>query len=1582
MKTRSKLLKRLTSLLLISAMLIAMLPTLISNAVTADSYLRETDEVTLNDWKNYFGTDVFDTVNAGRIWTDKSVFTDMGVLGNLVDADGDEVNLSVDARNFLVALSAIATNKSIVGYSHIPTDTILVLDISGSMGPGNGSTYNDAVEDMVTAANAAITSLQGLNKHNRVGVVLYSSNTNDDSPAILLPLGKYETDNVQTYDNGTPRDTSDDKTISVYLETNRNRNVVSIASDVYYYGTTDNVRVKTVDVSGGTYTQSGIDTAMDMFLAVDEDDTVISGSDFQNGTERKPVIVLMSDGDATYANSNYSNVPSSSNVGNGSNSSNENRFLTQLTAAQAKARISEHYNDSEVLFYTLGLGGMSAILDPSMATRDLTNLWESFIELDDDEYLTISNRAVRPSSYITSVDDMYYVTDAFEADTRADLYTTFEQIVNQIIIQSLYSPTEVSTTTDFDGFITFTDVLGKYMEVKEIEGILLGSTLFTGELLAKAIAGAEEHLGTIANPTDLGNDLVWAVIQRMGLDQLTDRFPTHADRVAEARSLLNLAYTHGQLSYNASTGKFNNFIGWYADEDGKYIGFWDPSHTDDMIPENAVYTNKCYGMLGEVKDGYRQSDMLYVTIQIHTNIETKEQTMVFRIPSSLIPVVSYNVTLEGDSIESATDIDVEITDAEPIRLLYEIGLRSDINTLNITQKVDDEYKNADGTYTFYTNAYDVTAYERAEDGISLSPGVNTNASFNPSKENERYYFATDTLIYEKVSGELVEYDESAAPSRYNGTLYRVFTHFEKVGNTWGVYTDEAEISRATLLLAERYDSGDYSGMWYVPAGTVHHSLEVRETDKAPGTSVNEIPYVVYPMVQANNLMQAVLGNNGKLTVTPDTGLSITKAIDETITDLSAEYSFTVSGGAAGASFNAALEDINGNVISGPVSFDPNGEYTFSLKAGETLYITDINAGNYTVAENVTSSDNYHVMNISVDGTEVSGENVSTVSGVAVSDKKITEVEFVNTLGTGTPQESYLSITKTVTHDFGNNYTVDATKTFPISIDLGEDYAGETVDVYSTNLSGATQKTADANGVITYDIVHGERIILSVRVGTLVSVTEDLGNDYPGFAAPAISYTNGTLTGEAAQTVAEDSVLVVNVINDYEADSVNPVNVTLNASKVIEGREWLDSDEFTFELQRYNPHDASYDVVGTLTATKNSKTLDFSSIIQGYSFDTIGEYHFRIIETVEDGEELGGMTYDLVGRYFNVIVSDNLGGKLIISDVQAISLTSVTLENGTYKIKADDIVNTYAPLGDDEVFITIDKSVVIKGAPAGVNGSFTLSGFNFGLYDRSGNELVVSDPFVTDANGNAVIKLMLSATNAGEEFYYTVKEVIPAGDTTYDYDTTEYKIKIEVVDNLDGTVSAVLSIYDEDEDDYIEAADGNTATVSFVNEYVISGTVSKTLNIQKTVNNLGTLTLTPEGFKFVLKDENGAEVEVFETDENGEAEINFSYGLADVGKTFTFTLEEANTELANVTYDDEVYTIVVKVVLTDENEVDIELEITTSENAPVTGDTMTFVNDYDEDIPQTGDGTLLIGAGILLLAIVGGAILLTKKRRLV
>ena len=135
MKNTKKRVNKILSIILALTIVVSTFAGLsLVSAAGNPNFNKVADNATLDGWKEFFGTSTASTKNAGGVWTDKSVFVDNNheVFQNLTDAYGNSIKPTVSDDSFLVALSAIASNKSIVGYSHILTDTILVLDVSSS----------------------------------------------------------------------------------------------------------------------------------------------------------------------------------------------------------------------------------------------------------------------------------------------------------------------------------------------------------------------------------------------------------------------------------------------------------------------------------------------------------------------------------------------------------------------------------------------------------------------------------------------------------------------------------------------------------------------------------------------------------------------------------------------------------------------------------------------------------------------------------------------------------------------------------------------------------------------------------------------------------------------------------------------------------------------------------------------------------------------------------------------------------------------------------------------------------------------------------------------------------------------------------------------------------------------------------------------------------------------------------------------------------------------------------------------------------------------------------------------------------
>ncbi|MGN1113176.1 MAG: hypothetical protein ACI4RP_08230, partial [Acutalibacteraceae bacterium] len=481
MNARLRISKRVISILICFTVIMSCCVLSANNAAAEDSdYSRIPDQSTMDDWKSYFGTDVMSTENAGAVWTDKSVLTDSSEFG------GTGVEMK-DRDDFIVAMSAIASNSSVSGYSSVPIDTMLILDVSGSMNnnPGN----NGLAGEMVEAANESIAQLLSSNKYSRIGVVLYSgsssSNTDNDAAVLLLPLGRYK-----TAEDGEYVAYSDKK----FTET------VSIDPDVRVEESNEKPEPVSKEVVGATYIQKGIILAMQQLAAENNSTTV---DDPALGTlKRIPAMVLMSDGAPTLGSTDFTS-PAKHNMGNGSITSTSSAlgFVSQLSGAYAKQQIEEKYG-SDCLFYTLGLGVgensvATSVLNPAKSSKEINDFWAQYNSLDVGGKIIFRKASGdKPELAVTKIPqslEQVYVDGFFEVDSKSsdvakELKKAFADIVVTIQLQSRYSPTLVTDTVNNSGYISFTDRIGEYMQVTDVKGILLGNTLYSGAELARNIA--------------------------------------------------------------------------------------------------------------------------------------------------------------------------------------------------------------------------------------------------------------------------------------------------------------------------------------------------------------------------------------------------------------------------------------------------------------------------------------------------------------------------------------------------------------------------------------------------------------------------------------------------------------------------------------------------------------------------------------------------------------------------------------------------------------------------------------------------------------------------------------------------------------------------------------------------------------------------------------------------------------------------------------------------------------------------------------------------------------------------------------
>ena len=1498
--------KRVLSLLLAVMMVLSAVPrgAVPARAVTPDS--RVADDSTFDSWEQFFDMNNLSTANAGMVWTDKSVFTEVPAgLKGLHDLDdlnaalNTTTDITMDTEemdNFLVALSVMASNKTITGYSTVPTDTVFILDLSSSM-RSNDNDNGSAIDELVDETNQAIAKLLALNNHNRVGVVLYAGNVNGNWTTIdegitqvLLPLDTYTTTSG-AYLRSAVRQGSSGPHADQRVE---------VASGVR--NSRGNTVTGGMDSNTGTFIQDGIYEAMQQFLSADP---VIPEGKIQAGTVRMPFMVLMSDGEPTMGTYRFAGdsstgttngVPTS--LGDGvlrfndtsyDNTQEDMRyaiaFVTQLTAAYAKNKVAEHYG-TDPLFYTLTYGEEAtrreealSVMNPAATCQTMRTMWTT-MQRDGQVNLVHSNKTgggsnpsytwyvATENAYVDEADDLYYVDKFFPANTDDEFSAAFQALVDEIILQSRYTPTLVeSGDHDLDGYVSFVDHIGEHMDVTDVKGMVLGDRFYSGKAFSEYIVTGKG--GSIENPSELGDEFIRSVKARLGISD-----------TGTAQALIQQAYNHGQIAFDTETGAFSNYVGWYSDVNGNFLGFWYEG-IDVAVPAGATHINKSYGYVGEVDDehGVRASDMMYTTVRVRKEIATGDETLAWAIPSALIPTVEYQVKLDGDTYDSDLDT-LSVTGATngPIRLIFEVALDEQIHNYNIQEVLGSIPGHEDhlGKYVFYSNDW----------SAAHTDDVNTYSYFEASKQNERYYYISDSVIFTDEAGS-VAYTGETAPDT-DGTYYHEYYVYSKANGTQRVMV---KVSADALADAKKDGSN-----WIIPKGTEYQLLSTRHRAKGVNTT-GTMDHVVYAVVEksadAEYHTAAVLGNNGKLTVTPATGIKVTKTLAETVENGTTAFTFVISGGTGEATLVRPNQGTDGADVTEKLTFT-NGEASFTVSADETVYIIGLEAGTtYTVTEE--DNPHYAVQTITVGGNVA---NTATVTAVA---SKVETVDFVNApKGYGD-----LYITKEVTPADGHTVPAEMlNKEFELTVTM----VGVADQEFDAEHSGdhTLTKVSVVDGKFTVTLKHADTFeVFGIPENTKVTVTENLDtNSNFQVTYRTRNYSGAEADADNAVTITKDANSTVVVMNQYTPKFAT-VDLDIAGTKTFVPETPIAAD-FTFKVQRHTGREW-IDVDGktaTVSYSNNEtgdKTFRIENLLDGITFTKPGEYTFQVLEVIPE-DRVDGITYDRTLHTFTVTIRD-VNGQLTASIVTH-EETLEADENGTFTVKPE-FVNTYhtAP-----VYLDVFKTVVNESASPLAG----LQGFVFDLYkaeigeDGKWSIDEEADSQISDGVGEARFAWTVDGTDVGTH-HYILKETadsVPAGWT---YDSREYHVTVVVAkDAATNNVTATTTVTD---------AEGNTVErIEFTNTYKPAA-AELVLNANKVL--IGRTLTANDRFVFeIYKDgqrtDPVATGEITSIDETGKGIVTFSkMTFSEVG-TYRYDVVEKNDGLGGITYDSTVYDLVVEV----------------------------------------------------------------------
>ena len=344
------------------------------------------------------------------------------------------------------------------------------------------------------------------------------------------------------------------------------------------------------------------------------------------------------------------------------------------------------------------------------------------------------------------------------------------------------------------------------------------------------------------------------------------------------------------------------------------------------------------------------------------------------------------------------------------------------------------------------------------------------------------------------------------------------------------------------------------------------------------------------------------------------------------------------------------------------------------------------------------------------------------------------------------------------------------------------------------------------------------------------------------------------------------------------------------TKVLEGREWADTDKFEFELSATSENSVPMPKSTTAVATKGNIAIDFGEI----TYAEPGTYVYKVSEK-NAGQTIDGITYSKNVAKITVTVTPNKKGELS-------AVVKVTSGEAEFR-------NTYAtnPV-ESSVTSQITATKVLTGRDL-KDGEFS-----FELVE--GNDVVARGANAADGT---IVMDKITYDKPGTHTY-TLREKLlnEAGlSNGITYDKTSYTIKTSVIDNGDGTLKVTHTLEGPE-------------TARFENKYNTAPNKSSVTDQITATKVLTGRDLKAGEFSFELVEGNDV---VARGTNAADGKITMDKITYTEAGTHTYTLCEVKVDADNgITYSTAAYTIVTTVTDDGNGKLTVEHELQGVEKA--------------------------------------------------
>ena len=696
---------------------------------------------------------------AGRVWADKSVFTDSITLDMDTDGIKDGTTISNDNGDFLHVFSTLGSSQLVDTKETVPLDVVFILDFSYSMGGGIASgKENTRLYKTLDAVNDAInTLLSDVSSDSRVGVAVYSNTATQFVPLVnLVPeVGKKDTQWLTVDDFGWTFSES------IIRMNGKARKAVSKSSWTEAADISTYCNSTTVKTGNATNLQAGIAAGMGMLAdeEVTEWQSPRSGLDY----DRIPVTIIMTDGGCNTLSVSYDENDTNdskawydTNFTERRNSYADDKDVqyvatvslpTLLTAAYNTARISSNYRQTP---YAYGIAvdtqtvtqtqtpKIQITLDPrtyfnNRATgkiKEAYNYYEQWLASTSDSPLYVGQ--LPDGYYAEGTKDIYisqlpkgnspskedvaaninYTTKELIQIASTDMDNVFKDIIQEVAGEkgNVFVPVDGSNDVGVSNSLSYMDPIGKYMEVKTVKNVLLFGELYD------------------VNKSD---DIEY--------------FDKYDNKITNSEAINNGNYAYSKQYYNIEI----------------------PASGDEIV-------NPCYGSnnatfrLSEIEIYVKKTDNFQDT-DVGGGIESdtgNDEALYINIPAMALPmqvatilldngnVISYETNVGDKEKDNPDEYLVKKAQSTPLRVFYEVGIAEEIKTANGNvdlTKVNPNYvvqnrNQAGDKVYFYSNWYKENIYNGYVTDGTYTYG-DAVLTFSPSSDNRYYVFQNYHPVY-------------------------------------------------------------------------------------------------------------------------------------------------------------------------------------------------------------------------------------------------------------------------------------------------------------------------------------------------------------------------------------------------------------------------------------------------------------------------------------------------------------------------------------------------------------------------------------------------------------------------------------------------------------------------------------------------------------------------------------------------------------------------------------------------------------------------------------------------------------------